>query len=97
MTVQRYVICYDISDDRRRRKVATLLEGVGDRVQGSVFEADLDSTLFETVRTSLDDRIDKSEDAVSSYRLCSACAKRTLYSGTQSGTPLWGEEVVIVI
>jgi CRISPR-associated protein Cas2 len=97
MTVLRHVICYDISDDRRRRKVATLLEGVGDRVQGSVFEADLDATLFETVKERLDTKIDHETDSVSFYRLCSTCAKRTYYSGGIVGTPLWGEEVVIVV
>lgn len=32
------VITYDISDDRRRRRIARLLEEVGTRVQFSVFE-----------------------------------------------------------
>lgn len=35
---QLYVICYDISDDRRRMRVARTLEKLGVRVQGSVFE-----------------------------------------------------------
>lgn len=33
-----YVICYDVSDDRRRRRLARLLEAEAVRVQGSVFE-----------------------------------------------------------
>ncbi|MBX3055840.1 MAG: CRISPR-associated endonuclease Cas2 [Anaerolineae bacterium] len=37
----RVVISYDISDDKRRRKVATIMEGYGYRVQFSVFECDL--------------------------------------------------------
>lgn len=37
----RYVISYDISNDKRRKKVATILEGHGYRVQYSVFECDL--------------------------------------------------------
>jgi len=35
------VIAYDITDDKRRRKLAKFLEGYGDRVQYSVFEARL--------------------------------------------------------
>lgn len=38
----RVVISYDISDDRRRNKIARLLEGYGYRVQYSVFECELD-------------------------------------------------------
>ncbi|MCP4429188.1 MAG: CRISPR-associated endonuclease Cas2 [Chloroflexi bacterium] len=35
------VISYDISDDKRRRGVAKIMEGHGYRVQYSVFECDL--------------------------------------------------------
>lgn len=38
----RTLICYDISDDKRRRKVMGIMEGYGYRVQYSVFECDLD-------------------------------------------------------
>lgn len=34
-----YVLAYDLSDDRRRAKIARLMESMGERVQGSVFEA----------------------------------------------------------
>jgi len=33
-----YLISYDIPDDKRRSKIAHLLEGYGERVQYSVFE-----------------------------------------------------------
>jgi CRISPR-associated protein Cas2 len=36
-----YLICYDITDDRDRNRVARLLERYGDRVQYSVFEVHL--------------------------------------------------------
>lgn len=36
-----YLICYDISDDRDRNRVARLLERYGERVQYSVFEVHL--------------------------------------------------------
>ncbi len=37
----KIVVSYDISDDKRRREVAKILEGHGYRVQYSVFECDL--------------------------------------------------------
>lgn len=36
--MQRVVIVYDIVDNKRRKKVSTLLEGYGIRVNRSVFE-----------------------------------------------------------
>lgn len=38
----KIVVSYDISDDKRRREVAKILEGHGYRVQYSVFECELD-------------------------------------------------------
>jgi CRISPR-associated protein Cas2 len=39
----RYLITYDIADDRRREDVATVLSGYSPRVQLSVFECDIAS------------------------------------------------------
>ena len=36
--MSRYVATYDISDDRRRARVARVLSGYGERIQCSVFE-----------------------------------------------------------
>ena len=33
-----YLVCYDISDDKRLRKVFKLMRGFGDHLQFSVFE-----------------------------------------------------------
>ena len=49
----RMVISYDVSDDRRRRKVATMLEGCGFRVQYSVFECDLDAEALRALQRRL--------------------------------------------
>lgn len=47
----RIVISYDISSNKRRRKVAKILEGYGYRVQYSVFECDLEpKKLAEVIR-----------------------------------------------
>ena len=45
----RIVVSYDVSDDRRRRKVAKIMEGYGYRVQYSVFECDLDADQMRTL------------------------------------------------
>lgn len=37
----RYVLAYDVPDDRRRARLAKVLSQFGDRVQYSVFVADL--------------------------------------------------------
>ena len=42
-----YVICYDLTDDRRRDRLAKTLLDYGKRIQHSVFVAHLDDELLE--------------------------------------------------
>lgn len=49
----RVIVSYDISDDKRRRKVATIMEGYGYRVQYSVFECDLTAQQFRKLKGEL--------------------------------------------
>ncbi|MFO8072416.1 MAG: CRISPR-associated endonuclease Cas2, partial [Polyangia bacterium] len=68
-----HAVCYDISNDRRRRKIARLLEGYGVRVQKSVFEARLDQKKLLSLRKKLERRIDPELDSVRIYRICARC------------------------
>jgi CRISPR-associated protein Cas2 len=66
----RYLITYDIADDRRREEVATLLSGYGPRVQLSVFECDLRSSREAAgLRAKLRGLIDPIEDQIRLYPL----------------------------
>lgn len=49
----RIVISYDISDNKRRRKIAKILEGYGYRVQYSIFECDLDARKLRQLKKRL--------------------------------------------
>lgn len=42
-----YVISYDISNDRRRNKIAKILLDYGRRVQYSVFECEMNQKSFK--------------------------------------------------
>jgi CRISPR-associated protein Cas2 len=48
-----YVIAYDITDDRRRRRVAERLESQAARVQQSVFEVRLTARAARTLMADL--------------------------------------------
>ena len=68
------IVCYDVSTEttegkRRLRRVARACEGVGQRVQKSVFECRLEQMQFEELERRLLDIIDKSEDCLRFYRL----------------------------
>jgi CRISPR-associated protein Cas2 len=74
-------ITYDVADDARRSRIATILEGYGSRVQESVFEADLEPRDLEQLLTDLETCLDTTKDRLRVYRFCEACAKRVLAKG----------------
>ena len=69
-----YVVCFDISDDRTRYRVAKVLKGYGYRVQKSVFECPrLTEKKLLTLMDRLDRLIDHTTDTVRFYRQCETC------------------------
>jgi CRISPR-associated protein Cas2 len=73
---RRYVVAYDVPDDRRRYRVARTLEGHGQRVQYSVFECQLSAKQFAELWEELEELIEGAEDSLRAYRLCPECAAR---------------------
>ncbi len=68
-----YLVCYDISDPKRLRKVATACEDFGYRKQLSVFLCRLSATEFVRLRSRLYDIINLQEDQVLFIPLCGKC------------------------
>ena len=68
-----YLICYDIVSDKRRDRVAKLLEAYGLRVQQSTFEAVLDDNQYEKLQKRLLELLSKKEDQLRFYPLSSHC------------------------
>ena len=75
------VIGYDCSDDKRRLKVAKILLDYGDRVQYSVFEADLEKLLLDELLGRLRSVIDPDEDSIRIYHICQNCLKQADIQG----------------
>ena len=92
----RYVICYDIADGKRRRKVAECLEGYGDRVQESIFEAVLGRPLFERCIEELAAIMDNREDRVAAYRIYANCESARRYLGVKPDEDIGREDVFVV-
>lgn len=68
------IVTYDVSTEtregrRRLRRVAKLCEGIGQRVQKSVFECQLDMIRFEELERRLLEEINKEEDNLRIYRI----------------------------
>ena len=47
-----YLVCYDIREDKRLRKVFQLMRGYGDHLQYSIFECQLTATDLVRLRAA---------------------------------------------
>lgn len=80
-----WIVCYDITDDKRRRKVVKIMESYGQRAQYSVFECDMSDRQQMTLEGKLNKVIDHEEDDIRFYPLNQADVQRvkTLGDGAQ--------------
>lgn len=78
-----YIVSYDIPDNRRRTRLAKLLEKFAVRVQYSVFEADLTPEQFRSMLQLALKEIDDHEDNLRIYRLCFSCVQNIARYGRQ--------------
>jgi CRISPR-associated protein Cas2 len=75
------VISYDVSDDKRRYRIAKLLESFGSRVLESVFECDLTGPQFTQLERRFRKLLEPKVDRARVYFLCSGCAIQTRIYG----------------
>ncbi len=76
------IVVYDISDNKRRTKLANFLEGYGRRVQYSVFECFLSYSQVEALYEKVQKRVKPEEDNVRFYWISKKCAEKTLTIGS---------------
>ena len=76
------VVAYDVTDSRRRLKVATFLEGYGRRVQKSVFECFIGLREMKRLQAELLQRVQLPEDNVRLYWINADAVPRTLTLGS---------------
>jgi CRISPR-associated protein Cas2 len=94
MTKKLRLLSYDITDDKRRKRVAKLLENSARRIQYSVFEAFMTESELSTLISKILPFILPSEgDSLMVYRLCGSCA---LLKRSWGGDVVNWDEAIIV-
>lgn len=72
-----YVISYDISDDKERRKISEIISDFGVRVQYSVFECYLKREQIEKLIEQIKNEFTESgDDSILIYKLCEKCKNK---------------------
>ena len=73
------VVAYDISDDKRRNKVARILTRHGKRINNSVFECMFTDVQFKKTKEQIAKLIDRDDDSVAYYPICVGCFTKAVY------------------
>jgi len=68
------IIAYDISDPKRLSQIAKLMLDYGERVQKSIFEAQVTGPVFREMKRRVEEIIDPAADGVKYFPLCTPCA-----------------------
>ena len=80
-----YTVAYDITNDKRRNRVAKILKDFGTRIQYSVFECNTDRRALLRLQSQLEKVINFAEDTITFYHLCAACEKQIARIGRKKG------------
>ena len=95
MARRRFLVAYDIREDRRLRSVASCMEGYGTRIQYSVFVCDLSDQEAVVMRGDLEIRMKQSEDSVMIVDLGRAGESgRFLFLGHHERLPASGAVII---
>lgn len=75
-----YLVCFDISDDKTRKRVGAYLGAFGNRVQESVFEVELqDANALSYVQDKLGGWLAEGDD-LRFYCVCRNCRQKSYNS-----------------
>jgi len=93
------IVTYDVSTEtregrRRLRRVAKICEGMGQRVQKSVFECQVNDMQYEQLERALLAEIDETQDSLRFYRITEPTDVRVKQYGTYRSIDFEGPLVV---
>lgn len=90
MLVTYDVNTQDLAGRRRLRRVAKACRDLGQRVQNSVFECEVDPAQWTALRARLLDEIDPEKDSLRFYRLGAEGKRRVEHAGAKAPQDLDG-------
>lgn len=80
-----YVVCYDVTSDRIRTRLANDLMNFGARLQGSVFEVRVTHSRFEDLMRMLGAVQLDDDDSIAVYPIHVDAARKIVYFGKEPG------------
>ena len=92
-----YIVSYDIALDKRRKKIANILENYGKRIQYSIFECDLDEKRYQKLyQEILKETSDMTDGSVRFYYLCANCVPKCKLIGQEKPSAYQSDKVIVI-
>lgn len=88
------IVCYDIRDAKRLRRIAKHMEGYGERLQFSIFRCHLSGVDTQRLRHEMAELMD-GEDSVAFLPLCACCSGKVHFLGATQDWDTRDEKVQI--
>lgn len=94
----RYVVAYDVEDDRARLRISKIVGRYGVRVQKSVFECTLEPETLARLTRRLERELEAAPGSgnVRIYRTCAECLAGSLGVGDDLAEGMAGEPWLVV-
>jgi len=75
----KYLVAYDISNDKNRKKLGDIFEEFGFRVNYSVFEIELNKTKLNKLLKKVEAKnlLNKKQDSLRFYHICKNCESKS--------------------
>jgi CRISPR-associated protein Cas2 len=83
-----WLVCYDVRDPARLKRCASILEGIGERVQYSIFRCWMTKSKMNELRWRLTVELDEVDDVLF-IPLCSRCVAGMETTFSTSKVPNW--------
>ena len=94
--MRNWIAVYDVTDNRRRARLARILDDFGRRVQKSVFEITATDTDLELLCRRVARVIHPEKDSVRFYAQCGSCAEKVVDLGNDQYKAFEMPRVIVV-
>ena len=93
----KYVVAYDISDDKRRNSLSALLDKYGTRVQYSIYEIEINKTKLKHLIEDIKEKklFDKDGDSIRFYYIHESTLENSFDLSQKRREPFESEELFL--
>lgn len=76
-----WLVCYDIANPKRLKRISSFCEKFGIRLQKSAFQVDTDQEVLEKLIHGIKELMNQKTDSIVIYPICEDCRRLSISDG----------------